>query len=410
MQAAIDELGWVRNDAARQLRQGRNGMLGLVVLDVGNPFFTDVAAGVEHVATTHGRVVLLTNSGEDADREARALRMFESQRLEGLLVAPVGDDVARLEAVRARGTRVVLIDRLASTPGFSSVAVDDRLGGRLAVDHLLAAGHRRIGFVGASTDIEQVANRLAGAQSAVDARAAGDGVRLDAFEAAAMNARAGQTVGEQLVALDPATRPTAVFAANDLLALGLLQSFLRGGLSVPGDIALVGYDDIDYASSAAVPLSSVRQPAVRDGPPRRRAAARRDRRWRRLRDRAGRLRARARRAGVDGRVGAAPPSRQPAPPRCWHPAVIWATMWRSGITPTQLGTRGSLMSTTGTDVDGTREEHPQLLAGDGAQAAPAVHRRRHPRCRRLRRHRPDGRDRRRHRLAAVPRSPSSWRR
>jgi LacI family transcriptional regulator len=260
--AAIAELGWVRNDAARQLRQGRNGMLGLVVLDVANPFFTDVAAGVEHVATTHGRVVLLTNSGEDADREARALRMFESQRLEGLLVAPVGDDVALLEAVRARGTRVVLIDRLASTPGFSSVAVDDRLGGRLAVEHLLAAGHTRVAFVGASTDIEQVANRLAGAQAAVDAH---DGAALATYEASAMNSKAGLEVGEQLAAIDAASRPTAIFAANDLLALGLLQAFLRAGLHVPADVALVGYDDIDYASSAAVPLSSVRQPAFEMG-------------------------------------------------------------------------------------------------------------------------------------------------
>ena len=313
VQAAIDELGWVRNDAARQLRQGRNGMLGLVVLDVGNPFFTDVAAGVEHVATAHGRVVLLTNSGEDADREARALRMFESQRLEGLLVAPVGDDVARLEAVRARGTRVVLIDRLASTPGFSSVAVDDRLGGRIAVEHLLSVGHRRIGFVGASTDIEQVANRLAGAQSAVDASAAGDGVRLDAFEAAAMNARAGLKVGEQLVALDPAKRPTAVFAANDLLALGLLQAFLRGGLSVPGRR---GADRVRRHRLRLVgrgpPL--VGAPAgVRDGPTRRRAAARRGRLAATApgRSRAGRLRARARRPGVDhaGRPSATRPTR-----------------------------------------------------------------------------------------------------
>ena len=314
VQTAIDELGWVRNDAARQLRQGRNGMLGLVVLDVGNPFFTDVAAGVEHVATTNGRVVLLTNSGEDADREARALRMFESQRLEGLLVAPVGDDVARLEAVRARGTRVVLIDRLASTPGFSSVAVDDRLGGLLAVDHLLDAGHRRIGFVGASTDIEQVANRLAGAQSAVDARATDDGVRLDVFEAAAMNARAGQKVGEELVALDSATRPTAVFAANDLLALGLLQAFLRGGLHGPWRrragrlrrhrLRLLGRRPPLVGASAG----------LRDGPPRRRAAARRDRRRRRLRDRAGRLRARARRAGVLGRGRPARPRRNAPSP------------------------------------------------------------------------------------------------
>jgi LacI family transcriptional regulator len=259
---AIEELGWVRNDAARRLRQGRSGMLGLVVLDVANPFFTDVAAGVEHVAHAHGRVVLLTNSGEDADREAAALRMFESQRLDGLLVAPVGDDVARLEAVRARGTGVVLIDRLASTPGFSSVAVDDRRGGRLAVEHLLEAGHRRLGFVGGSTQIEQVANRLAGARAAVEGL---DDARLTVYEAAAMNARAGGAVGEEIVALPADARPTAVFAANDLLALGLLQAFLRAGLTVPGDVALIGYDDIDYASSAAVPLSSVRQPAFEMG-------------------------------------------------------------------------------------------------------------------------------------------------
>jgi len=258
----IDELGWVRNDAARQLRQGRSAMLGLVVLDVGNPFFTDVAAGVEHVANAHGRVVLLTNSGEDADREARALRLFESQRLDGLLVAPVGDDVARLEAVRARGTRVVLIDRLASSPGFSSVAVDDRHGGRLAVDHLLEQGHTRVGFVGASTAIEQVANRLAGAQAAVDSHGGGC---LEVFESQAMNAQAGRSVGERIAALPPGERPTAVFAANDLLAIGLLQAFLLAGLTVPGDLALIGYDDIQYASSAAVPLSSVRQPAFEMG-------------------------------------------------------------------------------------------------------------------------------------------------
>ena len=258
----IEELGWVRNDAARQLRLGRSGMLGLLVLDVANPFFTDVAAGVEHVAHVHDRVVLLTNSAEDADRETRALRLFESQRLDGLLVAPVGDDVAKLEAVRARGTRVVLIDRLASSPGFSSVAVDDRLGGRLAGEHLLASGHLRLGFVGGSTGIEQVANRLEGARSAVAAR---DGARLDSFEAAAMNARAGRVVGEQIAALAADVRPTAVFAANDLLALGLLQAFLLAGLRVPEDVALIGYDDIEYASSAAVPLSSVSQPAFEMG-------------------------------------------------------------------------------------------------------------------------------------------------
>ncbi len=260
--AAIAELGWVRNDAARQLRQGRSAMIGLAVLDVANPFFTDLAAGVEEVAHAAGRIVLLTNSGEDSEREARALSMFEGQRLDGLLVTPVGDDISRFEAVRARGTAVVLIDRLASSPGFASVAVDDRLGGRLAAQHLLDLGHRRIGFVGASTEIEQVANRLAGARSLAETY---DDARLTFHAADAMNARAGGAVGDTIVALPADGRPTAVFAANDLLALGLLQAFLRGGLRVPADIALLGYDDIEFAASAAVPLTSVRQPAFEMG-------------------------------------------------------------------------------------------------------------------------------------------------
>lgn len=262
VQAAIAKLGWVRNDAARQLRQGRSAMIGLAVLDVANPFFTDLAAGVEEVAYAAGRIVLLTNSGEDSEREARALSMFEGQRLDGLLVTPVGDDISRFQAVRARGTAVVLIDRLASSPGFSSVAVDDRLGGRLAAQHLLDLGHRRIGFVGASTQIEQVANRLAGARSAVESQ--GD-ARLTVHPADAMNALAGGAVGDTIAALPADVRPTAVFAANDLLALGLLQAFLRAGLRVPADIALLGYDDIEYAASAAVPLSSVGQPAFEMG-------------------------------------------------------------------------------------------------------------------------------------------------
>ncbi len=260
----IEELGWVRNDAARQLRLGRSGMLGLLVLDVANPFFTDVAAGVEHVAHAHDRVVLLTNSAEDADRETRALRLFESQRLDGLLVAPVGDDVTKLEAVRARGTRVVLIDRPGLVARLLSVAVDDRLGGRLAgrapAGHRPRAARLRRRLRPASSRSPTAST---GARSAVGRGR--DGARLDTFEAAAMNARAGRVVGEQIAALDADRRPTAVFAANDLLALGLLQAFLLAGLRVPGDVALIGYDDIEYASSAAVPLSSVRQPAFEMG-------------------------------------------------------------------------------------------------------------------------------------------------
>ena len=152
--AAIRDLGFVRNEAARQLRQGHSRSIGLIVLDIRNPFFTDVAQGVEDEATARSRSVLLANCAEDAARESAYLDLFEEQRVDGLLISPVGDVLDRLDRLRARGMAVILLDRLASTESYSSVSVDDERGGRLAVEHLLETGRRRISFVGASTDID----------------------------------------------------------------------------------------------------------------------------------------------------------------------------------------------------------------------------------------------------------------
>jgi LacI family transcriptional regulator len=230
----------------------------LLVLDVRNPFFTDVARGVEDVIVADRRGVLLANSDEDPDREARYLDLFEEQRVDGILISPIGKVIERLGRIRSRGISVVLVDRLASTDNFASVAVDDVVGGQLAAEHLIAVGRRRLAFVGGPRSIEQVVNRLRGAR--VAARAAG--VTLDdRYELSAMNSQAAGILGREIAALPPADRPDAVFAANDLIALGLLQAFAMAGLAVPGDIALIGYDDIAYASSAAIPLSSIRQPA-----------------------------------------------------------------------------------------------------------------------------------------------------
>jgi LacI family transcriptional regulator len=258
VQAAIAELGFVRNDFARQLRAGRSSTVGLVVLDGGNPFFTDVARGAEDAAMAKGLAVLVGNSDESADRERTYIDLFEERRVAGLLISPAGDDLTRLEQLRDHGTAVVLVDRRADVDRFPSVSVDDVAGGRLAADHLLGIGRRRIAFVGGPFSIRQIADRHRGALEAV--RAAG--ASLEVIETAGLSVLEGRRVGEELERRSAADRPDAVFAANDLVAVGLEQAFImRGSVAIPREIALVGYDDIAFAEATVVPLTSIRQPS-----------------------------------------------------------------------------------------------------------------------------------------------------
>jgi LacI family transcriptional regulator, galactose operon repressor len=263
VQAAIDKLGFVRNDAARQLRAGRSRSVGLVVLDVGNPFFTDIARAAQQRAGVSDLTILLGTSDDDPRRERTYIDAFDEQRVFGLLVSPIGDDLSRLVALQRRGTPVVLVDRDGSGTSFDSVAVDDIAGARMAVEHLGDCGRRRIAFVGGPSGLRQVRDRRAGAQQAADRF---PGARLEVIETPALTVLAGRAVGEQLRDRAPSQRPDAVFCANDLLAIGVLQALtLMGELRVPDDVALIGYDDIDFARSAVVPLSSIRQPTKRIG-------------------------------------------------------------------------------------------------------------------------------------------------
>lgn len=256
--AAIAELGFVRNDAARQLRAQRSRCVALLVLDVGNPFFTDIARAAESRAAQDNLIVLLGTSDDDATRERAYIDAFDEQRVYGLLVTPISDDLARLRTMRSRGTPVVLVDRDGRGTEFDSVAVDDVAGAELAVRHLCGSGRRRVAFVAGPTDLRQVRDRLLGAQRAV---AEQPGATLEVIECPTLTVLDGRAVGERLLSRPPRRRPDAVFCANDLLAIGVLQALtMITQLRVPDDIALVGYDDIDFAGSAVVPLTSVRQP------------------------------------------------------------------------------------------------------------------------------------------------------
>jgi LacI family transcriptional regulator len=257
---AIGELGFVRNEAARQLRAGRSRVIGLVIYDVSNPFFTDIASGVEAAAAEKGLSVILCNSGSDAAREDHYLGLLQEQRAYGILIAPLADANARVEELRASGTPVVLVDR-GSTRRQCSVSVDDVIGGEVAVVHLAGLGHRRIAFAGGPAGLGRVADREAGARRAAEEA----GALIEVIETDGSTVAAGRRAGALIAGLPSARRPTAAFCANDLLALGLLQEMTRRRIRVPGDLAIVGYDDIDFAAAAAVPLTSVRQPRVQLG-------------------------------------------------------------------------------------------------------------------------------------------------
>jgi LacI family transcriptional regulator len=256
---AIEQLGFVRNDAARQLRAGRSKTIGLIVLDVRNPFFTELARGAEDEAIANQLSIILGNSDDDAQREAAYLDLFEEQRAHGILITPIGDVTERLERLRDHGTPAVLVDRSGADSGFSSVSVDDIAGGYLAARHLLEQGRRRIAYVGAQFEIRQVADRLEGARRAV---AEVDDATLEVITAEGLTVLDGRKAGERILARPSSSRPDGLFTVNDLMAVGVLQALvMTGAVRVPDDMALVGYDDIDFASAAVVPLTSVRQPS-----------------------------------------------------------------------------------------------------------------------------------------------------
>ncbi len=253
---AMNELGFVRNDLARQLRMGGGTTLGMIVLNVANPFFAALAHACEAAAEEVGYTIVFGSSDQIASREDRYAELFEMQRVTGMIIAPLDGATTRLEQLRRRGMPMVLFDFHADTGQFCSLALDGRRGGYLAARHLIETGRKHIAFLGGP--LRQVEDRWMGA---MEACAETSGVRLSRIDTVDQTVSDGRAAGEALKLEPKDERPDAIFAANDLLGLGLMQSvILATDLRIPEDLAIVGYDDIDYAASAIVPMSTVRQP------------------------------------------------------------------------------------------------------------------------------------------------------
>lgn len=256
VQKAIDELGWVPNRQAQQLRAGRGRTIGLAVMDVANPFFADLLRGAQSELARHGFGATIGDADNNPDLQKTVLRSFLAQRVRGVILGPIGNAPPLVGELERAGIPTVLVDRAASDKGSCTVGMDDVAGGGMAVNHLLERGHRSLAFVGGPAHLDQVRDRLTGARAAAEAA----GAQLTTIAIPQLDFASGRSAADELAHLPAAERPTGIFCANDMAAIGFLQGVTTLGLRVPDDLAIVGYDDIEFAAYAAVSITSVAQP------------------------------------------------------------------------------------------------------------------------------------------------------
>ncbi|MFE7275781.1 LacI family DNA-binding transcriptional regulator [Streptomyces sp. NPDC057623] len=260
---AVETLGFVPNDAARMLRTGASPVIGYVAFELASATTPEIATAIEQRVSAEGMYLLMANDAGSRQREREYLQLFEQQRVAGIIIAPVGEVEDELARLRRRGVASVLSARRAVSPSQASVSIDHVAGARLAVRHLVGLGRRRIGFVTSSLDLQQIADRQRGALSVIEEV---PDATLELISVPERTVEAGIACANRLADRAAADRPDALFCVNDLLAIGIIQSFVAGRkIRVPEDIAVVGYDDIEFAQSTIVPLSTVRTPHAQLG-------------------------------------------------------------------------------------------------------------------------------------------------
>jgi LacI family transcriptional regulator len=258
VEQAISELGYVPSRLARGLSRQRTGTLAVIVPDVANPFFTAILRAAEEVARRADYHMILGDTRSDLNVERDVIEELIAHRVEGIMIAPVSDRSAtHLRRLAEFGVPFVLIDR--TVPGIDcDVVLGDSSGGaRRLVEHLVGLGHRRIGFIVESGDVSTARDRRAGYEAALS----GAGIALDPalVVSATADPNGGSAGMSRLLELDE--RPTAVFTVNNLAAVGAIEAVRAAGLEVPDDVALVCFDDIEYASRLYPFLTAMEQPA-----------------------------------------------------------------------------------------------------------------------------------------------------
>lgn len=256
---AISRLEYQPNELARSLRARNSYTIGLIIADISNAFYAACAKAVEGVAQKHGYSVVVCSSDENVETEQAYISLLTGRRVEGLLLVPaaVGHEYYRAE--ETRDLPLLALDRpmdeaSTGTVTTDTVIVQNRLGAREATEHLIGHGHQRVAFIGAQEHLYTTRKRLEGYREALRGQGLEDLARLEAPDTASA-ARAAEAL---LKLPEP---PTALFAMNNLITVGVLQTVEKVGLRVPEDLALVGFDDFELASVLHPKLTLVRQPA-----------------------------------------------------------------------------------------------------------------------------------------------------
>ena len=253
--AAIAELGYRPNALARSMRRGQTHTVGVVIPDIANPFFGDLARWLEDALFEAGYSAIICNSDGDDRKESRYLDVLLSKKVDGLLLIAASQPSERLRHIVETGPPTIVVDRELDDLPLSQVMVENHRGGYLAGRHLLELGHRDVAVIAGPGGLGTSARRLDGFRNAfeeVDLRIGSERVFRGDFRAAS-----GRTAMEAI--LDDARPPTAVFAENDLMALGALSAAHAAGADIPGQVSIVGFDGIAFGADVTPPLTTVAQ-------------------------------------------------------------------------------------------------------------------------------------------------------
>jgi LacI family transcriptional regulator len=250
---AVERLHYYPNAHARTLALGRSNQIGLLVSDIANPFFPELAKAIEREAYASGFEVILSETDYDHDRLGRSVQLFLERGVAGVIIMASEVDLPLVSGLARRRVPLVFLDLEVSARQASTVAVDYGKGIDEAVRHLAELGHRSLAYVGGPPALSSAARRREAFQAAV-ARHVGARTRPRILEGD-FRLESGVRAADEI--LDGGPRPTAVLAANDMMALGVMKAFRARGIAIPRDISVVGFDDIAFAALSDPPLSTV---------------------------------------------------------------------------------------------------------------------------------------------------------
>lgn len=253
---AAQELNYRPNQLARGLRLKKTQTIGLVIPDISNPFFACLTRSIQKTAHRSGYRVVVCDTDENQELEVEHIDLLLSTGVDGLIVMPVGQEFKHLESVRRKGACLVLVDRCFDEFDASSVIVDNYKGAYEAVEHLINAGHTRIAIIQGLPHTYTSNKRLEGYKDALT----NHGIPIDNRLIVGKDFRKQNGYVETKFLLSMEARPTAIFATSDLITLGALEGIFEEGLSIPDDVSLVAFDDIEFAPFLVAPLTIVSQP------------------------------------------------------------------------------------------------------------------------------------------------------